>query len=203
MTTTLPTTTLLTTALFTEQTHHPAHLPYSAAHRGRVDQSSGSADRKDAVIRMPSTADTHGPADDVLHERAEHGLRRYTTEVAAALGSGPEATWCEWADAPSAYIALEPKMPGYPDRDTALTWSAEHGWAVTVETGCGEDLLITASLDGDVLPAPHTVATWARAALEGRHTNTQSHPSPAAGTDLTHRVADWASHDPTLDDRTK
>lgn len=198
MTTTLPTTPI------TEQPYRPAHPPYSAAYNGRVDHFCGSADRKRTVIQMPLTADTHGPADDeVLHEMAEHGLRRYTIQVAAALGSGPEATWCEWADVPSAYIALERRMPHYPDRDTALTWSAEHGWAVTVETGCGEDLLITASLDGDLLPAPQTVAAWARAVLAGRHTHARSRPNPTAGTNLTRRVADWARRDPTPGDRTK
>jgi hypothetical protein len=115
---------------------------------------------------MAAIGHVDGPVqDDVLHELAEHGLRHYIAQVAAAVGAGSEAAWCEWADAPSAYIALEGRLPDYPDRDVALTWAAERGWAVTVETGCGEDLLIAASLDCDALPPPDTVAAWVRAVL--------------------------------------
>lgn len=163
----------MTTTLTTERTHRPA----------------------DPLILMPVTEHADGPAEDeLLLELAEHGLRRYVAQVAAAVGTGPEATWCEWADAPSAYIALDGGPPGYPDRDAALTWAAERGWAVAVETGCGEDLLITASLSGDVLPAPRTVAAFARAVLAGRHTNTGERPTAAAGPDLARRLANWAGY---------
>lgn len=166
----------MTTTLTTEQ---PA-FPLRAGHPGFL---------------MPVTEHADGPADDeVLPELAEHGLRRYVAQVAAAVGAGPEATWCEWADAPSAYIALDGGLPGYPDRDAALTWAAERGWAVAVETGCGEDLLITASLNGDVLPAPKAVAAFARAVLAGRHTDTRTRPHAATARDLARRLAGWATH---------
>ncbi|HKN98464.1 MAG TPA: DUF6292 family protein [Pseudonocardiaceae bacterium] len=142
---------------------------------------------------MPVTEHADDPAEDeLLPELAELGLRRYVAQVAAAVGTGPEATWCEWADAPSAYVALECGLPGYPERDAALTWAAERGWAVAVETGCGEDLLITASLNGDVLPPPRTVAAFARAVLAGRHTNARRRPHVVAGRDLARRLANWA-----------
>lgn len=156
------------------------------------------------MILMPVTEHADGLTDDdVLHELAEHGLRHYTARTAAAVGTGPEAAWSEWADAPSAYIALEGRLPDHPDRDAALIWAAERGWAVAVETGCGEDLLIIASLGGDVLPPPETVAAFVRAVLASRwHTDARGRPSAAASADLTRRLVDWAGHELTLDDRT-
>jgi hypothetical protein len=153
--------------------------------------------------QQPCTGLTDGPSDDeFLPELAEHGLRRYTARTAAAVGAGPEAAWCECADLPSAYIALDRRLPDHPDRDAALIWAAERGWAVAVETGCGEDLLITASLGGDVLPAPVTVAAFVRAVLAGRPPDTRGRPSTAGSADLTRRLANWAGHGPAPDDRT-
>lgn len=179
----------MTTTLIAQQPHRPAHPQRPTGHR-RVDHAGGFADR---VILMPVTEPTDGQADDdVLHELAEHGLRHYVAQVAATVGAGSGAAWCEWSDAPSAYIALECGLPGYPDRDAALTWAAERGWAVAVETACGEDLLITAFLDGDVLPPPQTVAAWVRAVLAGRHADAGGRSSTAVGADLVGRLADWA-----------
>lgn len=144
----------------------------------------------------PATGHIDDPVqDELLPHLAERGLRHYITQVAAEIGTGAEAAWCEWADAPSAYIPLDRGLPGHPDRDAALIWAAEQGWAVAAETGCGEDLLITASLGGDVLPAPRTVATFARAVLAGRHTRQRpSTTVPAsASTDVARRLAEWAS----------
>jgi hypothetical protein len=156
------------------------------------------------VILMPVTEHADGPTndDDVWHELAEHGLHHYIAQTAHAVGTGPEAAWSEWADAPSAYIALESRLLEHPGRDAALIWAAERGWAVAVETGCGEDLLIAASLDGDVLPPPESVAAFVRAVLTGRHTDTRGRPNAAVSADLTRRLVDWAGHEPTLDNRT-
>ncbi|WP_147397392.1 DUF6292 family protein [Amycolatopsis panacis] len=144
-------------------------------------------------------ADGRGGDNEVPPELAEHGLRRYTARIAAAVGAGAEAAWCEWADAPSAYIALDQRLPNHPDRDAALIWTAERGWAVAMETGCGEDLLITASLSGDVLAAPETVATWLRAVLTGTSSDARRDPSAAVSTDVIRRLADWAGREPSLD----
>lgn len=155
------------------------------------------------MILVPVTEHADGPTDDdVWHELAELGLHHYTARTAAAVGAGPEAAWSEWADAPSAYIALASRLPDHPDRDAALIWAAESGWAVAVETGCGEDLLITASLAGDVLPPPDTVAAFVRAVLDCRHTGTGGRTSAGVSADLTRRLVDWAGHEPTPDSRT-
>ena len=165
----------MTTTLATPQPHHPA--PPVTEHTDRAD-------------------------DDVWHELAEHGLRRYTARTAAAVGAGPGAAWSEWADAPRAYIALEGRLPDHPDRDAALIWAAEHGWAVAVETGCGEDLLITASLDGDVLPEPEAVAAFVRAELAGRRADMCARTRAAAAGDCTRRLVDWAGRESPLEDQT-
>jgi len=200
--------TLATDTLATPRPHHRVRTPRPATHRA-ADSIGGLADQGSGVIPMTATKHPDGPADDeiprkddALHELAEHGLRHYTAQIAAAVGSGPEAAWCEWADAPSAYIALEHRLPRYPTRDAALIWAAERGWAVAVEPGCGEDLLITASLGGDVLPPPPTVTAFARAVLAGRHTDTHHPPRAAAPDDLACRLATWAGREPRLDGRT-
>lgn len=190
------------TTLTTHQPHHPATPPHPGTHPRPADGPGGATDRECAVILMPVTEHVDVPTDDVWHELAEHGLHHYIAQTADALGTGPEAAWSEWADAPSAYIALEGRLPGHPDRDAALIWAAEQGWSVAVETGCGEDLLITASLGGDVLPPPETVAAFVRAVLTGRHSDTRGRPSAAVRADLTRRLVDWAGHEPTLDNRT-
>jgi len=191
----------VTTTLTAPPPHRPANSP---AHHSPAEHADGPADLECAAILMPTTGHGDGPAgDDVLHEWAEHGLRRYTAQVAAAVGAGSEAAWCEWADAPSAYIALEGRLPDYPGRDTALTWDAERGWTVTVETGCGEDLLTIATLGGDVLPPPDTVAAWVRAVLTDRHNSTRRHCDAAAHAhaavrgDIAGRLAYWAGNGPT------
>ena len=174
-----------------------------ATHVRQGDRPGGPDDQERAVILMPVTEYTDGPAEDeILHELAERGLRHYTAQTAAAVGAGPEAAWSEWSDMPSAYIALDHRLPAHPDRDVSLIWAAERGWAVAVETGCGEDLLITASLGGDVLPLPDTVAAFVRAVLAGRHTDTPRRPSTPAHCDLIQQLADWAEHEPIPDDRT-
>lgn len=191
------------TTLATQQPHHPAPPPHPGTHPRPADGLGGCPDRECAVILMPVTEHADGPTDDdVWHELAEHGLHHYIAQTANAMGTGSEAAWSEWADAPSAYIALESRLPDHPDRDAALIWAAEQGWAVAVETGCGEDLLITASLGGDVLPPPATVAAFVRAVMTGRHTDTRVPPSTAVRADLTRRLIDWAEPEPTLDNRT-
>lgn len=177
----------MTTTLATEQPPHPV------TRLRRLEIPGGLADRECALILMSVTEHADDSADEeVLPELAEHGLRHYTARIAGAVDVGPEAAWCEWADAPSAYIALDQKLPDHPDRDAALIWAAERGWAVAVETGCGEDLLITASLNGDVLPAPETVATWFHAVLAGKYTGAHRRPNAAVDTDVIHRLTNWA-----------
>ncbi|PKW00178.1 hypothetical protein ATK30_0265 [Amycolatopsis echigonensis] len=188
----------MTAILAPEQPNRTGRPSHPAVFPGRTEDPG----REHAVVLMPLIEPADGPGNgEVPPELAERGLRRYTARIAAAVGAGAEAAWCEWADAPSAYIALDQQLPGHPGRDAALIWAAESGWSVAVETGCGEDLLITAELGGDVLPAPEAVATWFRAVLAGKSADTHRRPASAESTDIVHRLANWARDEPILDGR--
>ncbi|WP_158684445.1 DUF6292 family protein [Amycolatopsis orientalis] len=174
----------------------PEH-PNLAARPARAEAPAGP---EPAVVLMPLIEPADRPGnDEVPPELAERGLRRYTARIADAVGAGAEAAWCEWADAPSAYLALDHRLPGHPGRDAALIWAAERGWALAVETGCREDLLITAELEGDPVPTPETVASWFRAVLAGEPAEARRRSRAAASTDIARRLANWARHEPVGD----
>ena len=197
MTATLAADTMLGTAL----SRRPA---YAAPQSSRPECPGGPAHRDRPVNPMPVAECAAGPADDeALHERAERGLRHYTAQTANAVGASTHAAWCEWSDAPSAYVPLDHRLPDHPQRDAALIWAPERGWVIAVETGCGEDLLLTASLGGDVLPAPSTVAAWVRAVVADQHTGKRACPRATVGdANLARRLANWAGHEPTVEDGT-
>lgn len=198
------TATLAAETIPTESRHRTIYRLHPRAQPRRAESPGGPANRDCPVNLMTVTERTDGAADnEALHQRAERGLRRYAAQTAKAVGIEPEAVWCEWADARSAYVPLDHRLPEQPHRDTALVWTPEHGWAITVETGCGEDMLIIASLDGDVLPAPDTVAAWVRAVVAGQDTGKRACPRTSAGdTNLARRLASWARHELTVDDKT-
>lgn len=102
-------------------------------------------------------------------EHVERGLRCYVETVARGLGVEAAASVCEWSPPANAYIALTERLPSFSARDFALIWDEIHGWAATVETGSGEDLVVLAYLLGDVLPAPAEVIEFARDMLAGRY----------------------------------
>lgn len=94
--------------------------------------------------------------DDAL----ARGLREYVLRVTEALGLSGQCS-CLQAERPaSVYLALDGRLPRYPDRDVALLWDEERGWAAAVETHSGEDLIVVAYLGQDVLPPPALVAGW-------------------------------------------
>jgi hypothetical protein len=91
----------------------------------------------------------------------DHGLRSgltgYLAAVSSAVGVGVESCTVD-LDAPtSGYVALDLRLPRYPDRDLALLWDEHHGWSLAMETHSGEDLLVLAYLGGDLVPAPSRV----------------------------------------------
>lgn len=91
------------------------------------------------------------------------GLAGYLTEVSAAVGVGAESCAVDLDHPASAYVALDARLPGRPDRDMALLWDARHGWAFAMETHSGEDLLVLAYLGGDLVPPPADVARFVAA----------------------------------------
>ena len=71
---------------------------------------------------------------------------------------GAESYTIDWDTPVSAYLALDERLPQYPDRDLALLWHEQHGWSAAVDTSCGEDLLVIGYLGGPaVAPRAGTV----------------------------------------------
>jgi uncharacterized protein DUF6292 len=96
-----------------------------------------------------ATADPVGVIDE---------LRDYLAEVSAELGVGLES--CCWgSEAPAwAYMALDWRLGG---RDVALIWDEQDGWAIATEEAARDtDLRVVAHLDGELTPAPSTVAEF-------------------------------------------
>lgn len=88
--------------------------------------------------------------------------RQYAWRVTRELGLSGESS-CVDRDKPlRMYIAVDGRLPDFPDRDVALLWTECHGWAIAVEEPGGVDLTVVAHLGGAVEPPPHTVARWVR-----------------------------------------
>ncbi|WP_229874839.1 DUF6292 family protein [Amycolatopsis deserti] len=121
------------------------------------------------------------------------GLRRYVRLVTEALGLGGNAYFVQIDPPPAnAYLALERRLPEFPDRDAALIWSEDTGWSLVVESHCGEDLIVLAYLGTDVLPAPRVVARFAEDLCDGVATGVLEPPAwdPA---DVGERLAAYAA----------
>ncbi|MFD0201936.1 MULTISPECIES: DUF6292 family protein [Saccharothrix] len=121
------------------------------------------------------------------------GLRGYVREVTGALGLSGECSYVQ-ADRPvSAYLALDGRLPGFPDRDVALLWDEEHGWSAAVETHSGEDVIVQAHFGPDVLPAPEAVARWVRGLMRGDRSARPLPESPRDRRDLVGRLAPYTA----------
>jgi Family of unknown function (DUF6292) len=88
------------------------------------------------------------------------GLRRYLRQICQALAVGPEASCWDLDDVATAYIALDGRLPGYPNHDLALIWDEENGWAAALETTTGDDLIVLSYLGVDVLPPARLVSEF-------------------------------------------
>jgi len=85
------------------------------------------------------------------HDRAARGLRRYLTLVAEATGVGAEACFVQLGPPVEAYLALDHRLSSHPDRDVALLWDEEHGWALGIETHGGADVTVLSYVGEHVL----------------------------------------------------
>lgn len=128
-------------------------------------------------------------------EPAERGLRCYVHQVASGLDLGPESTYCELAPPATAYLALEDRLADWPDRDTALVWDDQLGWAVGVETASGDDLVIVAWYGPDLVPGPEEVVRFAKNVLAGHYPSHARPPcfTPTSSEALSAHLTDYQS----------
>jgi hypothetical protein len=122
-------------------------------------------------------------------DAAESALRAYVRAVAAALGVPDEST-CAMAGKPAtAYIAIEERLPGFPDRDLALLWEDTQGWAAAIETHSGEDVIVVSYLGTEIVPAPQEVVTFLRALLADKQPGRIDPPNFEPCPDLVEHLA--------------
>ncbi|XVV07949.1 DUF6292 family protein [Actinosynnema sp. CA-248983] len=94
-------------------------------------------------------------------------LRRYVDQVAAALGLGGDCACVDAGPPANAYVALEGRIPSFPDWDVALLWDEEFGWSGAIETTADE--VVLAYMGGHTVPPPEEVARFATDLLLDRH----------------------------------
>jgi hypothetical protein len=94
-------------------------------------------------------------------DSAARRVRRYVRQVVTGLGLRGDSSFVETEPHAGAYVALDGRLPDFPDHDVALTWHERTGWSAAVEDRGGEPVEI-ARMDGDPLPAPAAVVAWVR-----------------------------------------
>jgi hypothetical protein len=127
--------------------------------------------------------------------RTSRGLRRYVGLVTEALGYAEHAYHVQTEPPVSAYVPLDGRVPGFPDRDVALLWDERHGWCGAIETASGEDLIVVSYLGSGVLPAPRVVARFAADLINGAAPGQPKPPTfraVDADDDLADRLAAYA-----------
>ncbi|MFK0246084.1 DUF6292 family protein [Amycolatopsis azurea] len=138
-------------------------------------------------------------------EDLRRGLTGYLAAVSAAVGVGEESCTMDFDRPASAYIALDVRLLGQPERDMALLWDERYGWAFAMETHSGEDLLVLAYLGADLVPSPSTVAGFVTGLVStgGPHTAPVPPRSPGDRDDLKVRLRrywrdGWAAEESLL-----
>lgn len=122
------------------------------------------------------------------HDRTAHELRHYLASVAELVGVGCEACSIQLDHPVCAYIAVDQRLPTFPQRDVALLWDERHGWALAIETHGGSDLIVLGYLAGGLLPSPFDVAAYLKRAVDGGGTG-QSWPPPPSRIDAGEELA--------------
>ncbi|MBP2328631.1 hypothetical protein JOF56_009016 [Kibdelosporangium banguiense] len=95
------------------------------------------------------------------------GLQAYAASVADAVGVGLESCCLEADEQAMIYLAVDNRVAGFTGRDAALLWDEQTGWAVAMESASGEDLIVVAVHQADLLPAPAAVARWLTQVTDG------------------------------------
>jgi hypothetical protein len=115
--------------------------------------------------------------------------------VTEALGLSGDCSWVQAELPASGYLALDGRLPDFPDSDVALLWDEEHGWAAALETRSGTDLVVLSYLGEDVLPPPREVARFVTRLFRGECPGQPSPTRPHAARgrdDLGRRLSGYA-----------
>lgn len=108
-------------------------------------------------------------------DSAVRQVRRYVREVVAGLGLRGDSSCVETQPRVGAYVALDGRLPDFPDHDVALLWNERTGWSAAVEDRLGE-LVEVERLNGDPRPSPGAVVSWVRGLLHGVSPAVRSRP---------------------------
>ncbi|WP_434443431.1 DUF6292 family protein [Lentzea sp. E54] len=97
--------------------------------------------------------------DEDFDDTVARQARQYVGEVVLGLGLRGDSSVVETEPRVGAYLALDGRLPDFPDHDVALLWNELNGWSAAVEDRRGE-LVEVARLGGDPRPAPAAVVHW-------------------------------------------
>ncbi|MDX8029167.1 DUF6292 family protein [Lentzea sp. BCCO 10_0856] len=111
-----------------------------------------------------STIDFDIDLDIDFDDSVARGVRRYVGDVVAGLGLRGDSSFVEVEPHAGAYVALDGRLPDFPDHDVALVWDERSGWSAAVEDRFGE-LVEVARLGGDPHAAPAAVVSWVQGLL--------------------------------------
>lgn len=127
------------------------------------------------------------------------GLRTYLRLITEALGLRGECSYVQSQHPMGVYLALDGRLPGFPDHDVALLWDEESGWSAAVESAGGNELTVVDHLGQQVLPAPGAVTRWVHQLRrdESRHRGRPVWLRSASDDDLLARLAAYAVDDLT------
>jgi len=122
----------------------------------------------------------------------QRGLREYVRLVADTLALTGDEYHVQPNPPADAYLALHGSLASFPDRDAALIWDENHGWAVAVEARCGEDLIVTGYFGDDIVPSPLSVARFVRRSCEGAELGAFEPPTSSEHENVLRRLAAYA-----------
>lgn len=126
--------------------------------------------------------------------RAGRGLVHYIDLVAHAVGTGTGGSLVSMVPPATAYLALDERLPRFPDHDVALVWHEHTGWSIGIETG--REVVTLGNLGDDILPAPSRVALFVADMIADRASGRPAAAGPPPGDvtdDLSDRLAAYAS----------
>lgn len=138
---------------------------------------------------QPDTYSSELPVSSIEHATAPMwGLGCYLRTVADALGLPSDAANWEIAEEASAYVALDGRIPRFPDRNLMLIWHEARGWLVATEPdGSHDSSTVVARLRGDIVPRPGAVAAFVHGVMSGRYEDVPT--PPGAHRDPAYRLA--------------